>query len=210
MSLSITVEPEVVEVTVDLSNTGLTVSTSPIEVAVNAESVDLTVEPNTMELTVSNTLVGIVVNSATVAILTAAEQGPAGIDGASAGAAFDSTNKSGATINAGSPCASHSSGVGVVLAVAMDDTIPAVGLAINSPANLATTQVQTSGPFTLADWTAITGSASLVAKGRYYLSTVAGQLMTTPPATTSNIVQLVGVAVSDDTLDIQIWDYIVL
>lgn len=84
MSLSLTVEPEVVEITVDLSNTGLTVSPSPVEIAVSGDSVDLTVEPNEMSLTVSNTLVGIVVNAATVEIVTAAEQGPAGVDGADA------------------------------------------------------------------------------------------------------------------------------
>jgi hypothetical protein len=81
LSLSLTVAPEVVEITADLSNTGLTVSSSPVSIEVNAESNDITVTPNEMALTVSNTLVGIVVNSATVDIVTVAEQGPPGVDG---------------------------------------------------------------------------------------------------------------------------------
>ncbi len=126
-------------------------------------------------------------------------QGPPGADGA--GTLFDAENKSGATLAAGTAVAIHSSGTGTIKAIATAYGTLTVGLAAESTASAVSGDVQTSGPFTLANWTAITGTTELVARGRYYLSaTTAGTLTTTAPST--GIVQFVGVAISPTTLDI--------
>lgn len=116
---------------------------------------------------------------------------------------FASTNKQGSTIAAGSVCAIHSSGVGAVLASATDNTLTGVGLAVGSATNLAAMTIQTSGAFTLADWTAITGSSTLSARAKYFLSTTSGLLTTSPPSTPGNVVQFIGEAVNSTTLLIQ-------
>jgi len=140
-----------------------------------------------------------------VTVTTVGIQGPPGTD-----ATFNATNKSGSTIYNGMPVAVHSSGIGVVKADATNDQNPAIGIAITTGANNAAIDIQTGGTVEVSDWTAITGTTTLAAKGRYYLDTTAGTLTTTPPASASNILQLVGVAVSDTTLEISIWDHITL
>jgi hypothetical protein len=132
---------------------------------------------------------------------TPGPQGPAGADGTTA--TFDAENKSGGTLSAGIVVATHSSGSGTVKAIATAFGTLAIGLAAESTLSSVSGEVQTSGSLTLSDWTAITGATELVARGRYYLSAAtAGLLTTTAPSTVGHIIQLVGVAISPSTLDI--------
>lgn len=63
----------------------------------------------------------------------------------------------------------------------------------------------TEGQVEQSDWTAVTGSATLVTGATYYLSTsVAGGLTTTPPSTDGDIVVRVGTALSTTEMDIEI------
>jgi len=144
----------------------------------------------------------VVSNDATAVVLAmVGAQGAPGADGDAN--TFESENKSGGTLAAGVAVATHSSGTGTVKAIATAFSTLAIGLVAASTANGVSGDVQTTGPFTLADWTAITGTAELVARGRYYLSaSTAGLLTTTAPSTVGQILQLVGVAISPTTLDI--------
>lgn len=108
-----------------------------------------------------------------------------------------------ATIPAGGAAAVHGSGVGVILALAADDTRVAVGLARESAAPGFAATIQTHGPLTLADWTVATGAGSLAPKATYFLDPVTpGRLTTTRPTTAGQVLQVLGVAVAPDTLDI--------
>lgn len=136
-------------------------------------------------------------------------QGPKGDDGAGV-SLFSATNKSGVTLLAGTVAASHSSGVGVVGASAQNDTKPAIGIVTANAADLAAASIQTSGPLTLANWSNSTGSATLSANATYWLSTTTGLLTTTPPTTPGNTIQIVGRAVSTDTMIVDIQPHITL
>jgi hypothetical protein len=208
--VNVTVTPTTLDV--DVSVTGQTVTTTPSVITVTVVEDGATLSVSTVPLTVSTSVSEIqpISESVLVTVADVGVQGPPGVDGTDGTPQFEATNKQGSTLAAGAVVATHSSGIGVVLADADDDTKPAIGLNVTSVASLNSATVQTSGPFELADWTAITGTTTLTAKGRYYLSTTAGQLVTTPPSAASQIVQLVGVAVSDTTLDIGIWDHITL
>lgn len=123
--------------------------------------------------------------------------------GGDGGNSYSAENKEGAEIAAGMACAVHSSGVGVVKASAADNTKIAVGLIKTTTADTFAGDVQTEGLFTLTDWTAVIGAATLAAKATYFLSpTTPGMLTATPPTTTGQVVQIVGTAVSADTLDL--------
>lgn len=115
---------------------------------------------------------------------------------------FTAQNKDGATISAGMPAARHSSGTGVVHGNATDASKQAVGLAVADISASVSGNVQVDGLLTLADWTAVVGSTTLIALGLYYLNTTSGLLSTTPPSTVGNVVQLVGRAVATDTMEI--------
>lgn len=104
----------------------------------------------------------------------------------------------------------HSSGTGIVKANATDTSKPAVGLMTADTADTISGAVQTDGPFTLADWTAVIGSASLAAHTLYFLSTTGGLLTATPPSVGGNVVQRIGRAVSATTLAIEIGPTILL
>ena len=61
------------------------------------------------------------------------------------------------------------------------------------------------GPVTRADWTPVTGAATLSAGAQYYLDDSApGMLTTTPPAIAGTYVTRVGIAINTTTLDIHI------
>lgn len=209
--ITTTVVPTYVSTTTDTRGSDLVVAaqnltTEAVAGEITTASLTAPILTNSSELAHSTVVV-----ATDIVTTTTAQQGEPGIDGANAGAyTFSATNKQGSSIAAGSPCATHSSGVGAVLASASNDTRVAVGLTIGDAADQSAIRVQTSGPFTLSDWTQSTGAATLVAKGRYWLDIVAGMLTTTPPASVGNIVQLIGVAVSADTLDIQIWSFVKL
>lgn len=129
--------------------------------------------------------------------------GAGGGGGSTSDDTYSAVNKDTVTIPAGGACATDSSGVGVVRASAADGTKPCVGLAQASTANGFAATVQTNGTFTLADWTAVTGAASLAAKATYFLDpTNPGRLTNVAPTTPGQVVQIVGVAVSPSTLDL--------
>ena len=193
----------------DVRDSDMTVDSTEIVTSIESIEINTSTQPEQVVTSVNDTLATVATVGSSVVTTVVGQQGPPGIDGIGT-ASFSAVNKQGSTLPAGTPVATHSSGVGFVSANATDDTKPAVGLLTTSVNSLAAGSVQTSGPITLSDWTAITGSTTLVAKGRYYLSTSGGLLTTSPPVTTLNIVQLIGVAVSDDTLDIQIWDHVIL
>ena len=104
----------------------------------------------------------------------------------------------------GMVAAVHSSGTGVAFANATGTGLRAVGIAKESITASTSGEIHTDGPLTMSDWTSVTGSTNLTAMGRYYLDTTDGKLTTTPPSSSGNLVQLVGVAVSPTTLDLQI------
>lgn len=122
--------------------------------------------------------------------------------GGSSGSTLSAENKDGTTISAGMPAARHSSGTGVVHGNATDASKQAIGLATIDIAAGVSGNVQLSGTLQLADWTAVTGTTTLVALGLYYLNTTSGLLTTTPPSTVGNVVQLVGREVAPDTMEI--------
>lgn len=120
---------------------------------------------------------------------------------------YDAENKDASPIPDGGACSVHSSGTGVVLASASDDTQPACGLALVGAAPTFSVTVQTGGLFTLSDWSSVTAeaSATLSAHAMYFLSeTNPGNITTTPPSVAGEIVQPIGRAVSSDTLDLSI------
>lgn len=118
---------------------------------------------------------------------------------------YEATNSEGASITQGMVVAVHGSGSGVIKASAADATKPASGLAMATVADTFSATIQTSGPFTLADWTAVTGSVTLSAHAVYFLDPATpGLLTTTVPSGSGEVVQEVGVAVSTVTLNISI------
>ncbi len=127
------------------------------------------------------------------------------------GNTFEAENKSGATLAVGAVVAPHSSGTGTIKAIATAYGTLAIGLARASTANGVSGVVQTTGPFTMSDWTSIAGATELTARAKYYLSpTTAGTITTTCPTTGGHVIQLVGVAVSPTTLDLDPGDGIQL
>lgn len=121
---------------------------------------------------------------------------------------YFAVNKSGSTFVVGSPVTTHSSGTGVVLAGSADNNANAVGLATLGVADGAAETVQTSSHFSLADWTAVTGTATLTARAVYFLSDTPGMLTDTAPI--SGVLQVVGRAVAPDTLEINLQPSILL
>lgn len=85
-----------------------------------------------------------------------------------------------------------------------------LGLAETSGSANSTINVLSSGIVTKADWTSVTGSASLTPGAVYYLSTSAGQLTTTPPSGGGDAVVSCGLAITTTKLDIEINEIAVL
>lgn len=129
--------------------------------------------------------------------------GPQGTPGTTANL-VSLVNQEAFTVSAGQPVAMKPAGTGVVQATATGNAKKAVGFAAASIVASTGGQIAVMGPLTLADWSAATGSATLTVGATYYLSTTAGQITATAPTTPGNIVQVVGVAIAADTLDIQI------
>jgi len=70
-----------------------------------------------------------------------------------------------------------------------------------SIASSASGDIQLDGQLTLADWTAIIGSATLTAGSKYYLSEATKGMLTATPPTTGFVV-VVGTALSTTMIDI--------
>lgn len=90
------------------------------------------------------------------------------------------------------------------------NTSHVLGLAETSGNATDTINVLSSGIVTKADWTSVTGSASLTPGAVYYLSTSAGQLTTTPPSGSGDAIVSCGLAITTTKLDIEINEIAVL
>jgi hypothetical protein len=87
----------------------------------------------------------------------------------------------------------------------VESTALVIGLAEEDVSAGGTGNYLTEGQVEQSDWTAVTGSATLVTGATYYLSTtVAGGLTITPPSTDGDIVVRVGTALSTTEIDIEI------
>lgn len=123
---------------------------------------------------------------------------------------YRAQNKDVSQFAAGCPVATHSSGSGIVAASAANSSLPSVGIAAESIATGVTGAMVEGGILTLADWSAIVGTTTLAAKTTYFLSTTPGLLTPTPPTTSGQLLQRVGVSIAPDTLEIAIDDPILL
>lgn len=123
---------------------------------------------------------------------------------------FGSLNQEASTILKGQPVTIHSSGSGVVLASAANADTLAIGFATADIISGTIGIILTVGPFTVGDWTAIAGSATLTAKRQYYLSVTPGEITSTPPSGMSELVQPLGKPVNPSTLNISILEHIIL
>lgn len=113
-------------------------------------------------------------------------------------------------IRPGQPVALGTSG-GVVRARGDSATTECAALALVSGQPALEFDVVEDGDVTLDDWTAATGSVQLTARSRYYLDpSTAGKLTTTAPSTAGQILQLVGVALDNNTLRVDLRDAIQL
>jgi len=118
---------------------------------------------------------------------------------------FLAENKAGLTIQAGQPVTIHSSGSGVVLAQANSLSNCAVGVAAEQIAAGNTGRILLLGPLQLADWTSVTGTVTLTAKGKYYLvPSTAGLLTTTHPTANPDVLQFLGYALSTNIMFVQV------
>lgn len=123
---------------------------------------------------------------------------------------FNSLNQEAFTIFKGQPVTIHSSGSGVVLASASNESTLAVGLATADILSGDIGVIITVGPLTVGDWTNTAGSITLTAKKQYYLSTVAGKITISPPSVALQNVQPIGKPVNASTLNIMILDPIIV
>ncbi len=123
---------------------------------------------------------------------------------------FEAENKDAVTIKAGQQVTIHSSGTGVILANATDNSKNSVGVAVANIAVGFSGRIQTGDTLSLANWTDAMGAATLGAKAIYWLDTTSGKMTTSPPSTVGKVVQRVGYALDDHTLMIEIEDSILL
>jgi hypothetical protein len=73
-----------------------------------------------------------------------------------------------------------------------------------------TSTVLSEGIVTLSDWTSVVGTTELIPGAIYYLSTTAGQMATVPPTGDSDIVVRLGIALTTDTIDIEVTNIVTL
>lgn len=123
---------------------------------------------------------------------------------------YEAENKDAATLDAGMTVTVHTSSTGVWKADAATAGYEAVGIVAAAVAPTFSADVRTTGKLTLADWTAASGSSTLTPNAPYYLSATPGFITATPPNVGGQRVQQVGVAVSPDTLSIQIMPPVLL
>lgn len=120
-------------------------------------------------------------------------------------------NESGSTIAAG--MAVYVSGDGEVTAAQANSTTTSnvLGIASAAISDSASGLIVTSGPVTLADWTAIIGTTNLTPGSEYFLSAgTAGLLTATAPTSAGNCQAIVGVATHIDTLHVRPQPYAVV
>lgn len=116
---------------------------------------------------------------------------------------FVSSNADTVTLPSGTPVAAQTPGV--VRAKASDATRPAIGVLNASAAAASSAVVQINGTVTKADWTEVLGTALLSPRQLYFADPVTpGKLTTTVPTTIGHIVQVIGVGLTTDTMELQI------
>lgn len=123
---------------------------------------------------------------------------------------FSAQNKDTVAIKKGMPVATHSSGTGVVKAIAVNNSKPCIALAKEKVVNTFSGEYVTDGIFTMSDWTDVTGTVLLEAKAIYFLSTDAGKITTLSPSVSGMISQEIGRAVSTKEMEITIKQSILL
>lgn len=133
--------------------------------------------------------------------LIAGPPGPVGPQGP-AGEAFFWEPEAASDLAPGQPIAINGTGQGR-LADATDSTRPALGLTTETTATGMGARVQVAGPLTLTDWTAAVGAAALTPGATYYLDDQTGKLTTSPPAGAGRLLQVVGRALTADTMLVQ-------
>lgn len=112
-------------------------------------------------------------------------------------------NMDSVTLPRGTPVAIPGTGVGMIRAQADAPATAAIGLLDEDTDPGMSGGVSCGGQFTLADWTDITGAATLAALGVYFLDpSTPGMLTLTPPTTVGQIAQIVGRAFSPTCLDL--------
>lgn len=111
---------------------------------------------------------------------------------------FTSENKDSVALVPGQVVAVHPSGTGVVRAVASSSALLPVGLVVLDLPVGFSGPVQASGPMTLPDWSAVTGTVSLAVGATYYLAAALGQIAVAPPLT--GFSQVIGRQVDLQTL----------
>jgi hypothetical protein len=89
-------------------------------------------------------------------------------------------------------------------------TAQVLGLVSVSASGGGTATVLSEGIVTLSDWTSIIGTTNLTPGAVYYLSTTAGQMASTPPTGNSDIVVRLGIALTTDTIDIEVNNIVTL
>lgn len=143
-------------------------------------------------------------NGAKVDQYISSEQGNLFLVGSSnsGGASFTAENKD-ISLSMGMAVTQHPSGTGFIRADISVNARFCIGLLGEDINGGISGKIQISGTITIANWSAITGSSSLVAKSIYYLDTN-GRITNTPSEVPGNICQEVGVAIDPQTLDINL------
>lgn len=103
------------------------------------------------------------------------------------------------SIQAGQPVALDS-GTDCLLASSASINTRAIGIAYAVTGTGDTVAIKTQGRYTLADWTNVMGTVSLVPDADYYLGEIPGVLTTSPVDLPNYVLQFVGRAVGPQTL----------
>ncbi len=123
---------------------------------------------------------------------------------------FIGANKDTRDLAKGTPVSVHPSGTGFVRASSASTSLSAYGLlAEDAPIGVAVS-VCVQGTFVIEDWSRIIGTANLVPKAFYYLTTDPGMLTNVSPVTPGQISQIMGEAISPVALELTLMRYILL
>lgn len=128
----------------------------------------------------------------------------ASIPAPSSPSAYSAENKAAVPTWAGMVVSVHFSGSGIYEANDTSAARTAIGIAQSVATIGNSVNIITGGPLELADWTATTGSASLIPRAYYYLVDANGQLSTTAPSVAGKRSQSVGIALTANILLVEI------
>jgi len=115
--------------------------------------------------------------------------------------AYQAINSNAGAITAGQPVYASTSGhVDMANATTLASSLVIGFVADSSIATGATGNITVFGTFTSANWTAVTGAATLTTGAVYYLSETPGQLTLVAPSVAGHYVAPVGIALSTTTM----------